>query len=392
MVLFSKGSDKAIEQEESEQQEVSSKKNNNGSSLKEEKEDYFENAKLIMDVINNNLFLNSNKLFENLVKNYKLARKIYGLGFIKRLTGYDDKFISKNIKYPEFQKELKKRIDEKIEELKRNDLIDKEGNIKDRGYELASVVLVLEEIEGLVKKEGVFKSKKRFDYGIIEDFKVFRNEAYRDIALRKTIRTAIKRLHKEIKKQDLRSVIRKNKSRVNIILAIDASGSMKGDKLEQAKKAGVALSYKAIRDKNNVGLIIFREKVIDAIPLTNNFEVLAKALVGVRARQQTNLAETITKGIELLSTKRTGSKHLFIITDAIPTKTSNNKDPVEETLKAASLASTNKIRISIIGIQLKDDAEVLARKITELTSGVLYRVKTPKNLDVLLLEEYDRIQ
>ena len=37
-----------------------------------------------------------------------------------------------------------------------------------------------------------------------------------------------------------------------IIYGLDASGSMKGNKLKAAKKAGIALAFKAIEEKNTV--------------------------------------------------------------------------------------------------------------------------------------------
>ncbi len=364
-----------------------------GSTLKEDKPNYFETAKLIMDSINNNIFLNSNRLFENLIHNYKLSKKLLGVNFLERLTGYDEKYLSKNINIPEFQRELKKKIDEKIDELKDEKLIDKNDNITDNGYELAAISLVIDELSELNDyKEGRYRNKRKMEHGVVRDFKEFKSESYKNIAIRKTIRTALKRLHKEIIKADLKAVIRSDKAGINIVYAIDASGSMKGEKIEQAKKAGVALAYRAIKDKNKVGLVIFQEKVVKEIPLTNDFELLAKSLVGIRAKQQTEIAQTILKSIDLLSRVKTkGSKHLFIITDAIPTK---GETPVEDALKASSIASSNKIRISIIGIKLNEEAEKLARRITEMTEGRLYRIMNTNRinkLDTIILSEYDKI-
>jgi len=389
VVFFS--SAKKLEKEENFEIE-SKEKGSQFGSLKNQKENYFENAKLIMDSINRDVFLNSNKIFENLVKSFSLTKKNLGAEFIKRLTGYDEKYIERNIRIPEFQKELKSRIDEKFEDLREQNLIDSDDKITDIGYDFAALNLVIEELDNLSNlEEGILKSKKKSFQGEKEDFKNFRKGYYKDIDIRRSVRTALRRIHKNILKYDLKETIRKDKSGVNIIYAIDASGSMKGEKLEQAKKAGIALTYKAVRDKNKVGLLVFQEKIINEVHLTDNIELLTKELVKIRARQQTNMEQTIIKSIEMFS-KTKGTKNLIIITDVIPTLAENAQDPIERTLKAASIAASQKIRISIVGIKLEKPALELAKRIVEMTSGKLYFVLNTKELDRTILEEYSRIQ
>ncbi|MGB9748432.1 MAG: vWA domain-containing protein [Candidatus Woesearchaeota archaeon] len=361
-------------------------------SMKNQKENYFENAKLIMDSINRDVFLNSNKIFENLIKSFSLTKQNLGAEFIRRITGYDEKYLERNIRMPEFQKELKKRIDEKFEDLKKQNLLDSEDRITDFGYDLATFNLVIEELDNLRNlEEGVLKSKIKSFEGEKQDFKDFKNGHYKDIDIRRSVRTALRRIHKNILEQDLKEAIRKDKRGVNIVYAVDASGSMKGEKLEQAKKAGIALIYKAIKDRNKVGLIVFQEKIVNEIQLTDKFEVLMKELVKIRARQQTNIEQTIIKSIEMFS-KIKSSKNLIIITDVIPTLAEKGQDPVEKTLKAASIAASQKISISIVGIKLEKPALELAKRIVEMTSGKLYLVLNAKELDRTMLEEYSRIQ
>lgn len=388
MSIFSSNSSRQRPKQPEKSDELLAVQKSEGPFLKQQKESYFENAKLIMDSINNNIFFNSNRLFENLVNNYSLAKKLLGTNFIRRLTGYDEKYIRRNMKIPEFREKLREKIQKKIEELKDEGLLDKENNITKDGYNSAAVLLVVEELNNIISSsEGNLKSKVKSDFGTVVDFKDFKGDIYKNISIRRSVRTALRRKHSKIEKNDLKAVVRKKTASLDIIYAIDASGSMKGEKLEQAKKAGVALAYKTLQDKNRIGLIIFREKVVEAVPLTKNFELIIKKLVRIRAKQQTNIAQTIMKATELLS-KTKNSKHLIIITDLIPTK---GQKPSEETLKAASTAAAERIRISIVGISLDEKAEKLARKIVELTSGTLYKVRNVKGLDKIILEEYDRI-
>src|SRR3989338_1117108 len=62
-------------------------------------------------------------MFEQLVKNFSIAKQIYGPSLIRQLTSYDENYLSRNIKIPEFQKELRKKIEDNVERLKDNNLI-----------------------------------------------------------------------------------------------------------------------------------------------------------------------------------------------------------------------------------------------------------------------------
>ena len=57
-------------------------------------------------------------MFKELVSNYKNAKKLYGETLIRELSGYDPRYVDKNVKIPEFQRELQKKLKDKAEELK----------------------------------------------------------------------------------------------------------------------------------------------------------------------------------------------------------------------------------------------------------------------------------
>ncbi len=381
MVQFSSGKRKEVKESESSGEKAS------GSELKKDKPDYLENAYLIADSINNNTFLNSNRLFENLTQNFKLTKKLLGARFLEKLTGYNDKYIKKNINIPEFQKELKERIDKKIKELKEEKLIDEDNKPTDMGIEKGTMVLISEELNKLINISGEFPNKKSTNFGIVKDFSQELPKRFTDIALKKTIRVSIRRGHRNLEREDLRKKKREDKSAINIIYALDSSGSMKGEKLREAKKAGIALIYKALKDNNKVGLVLFQNKVIEQSELGSNFKELVKKLVSARPKQQTSIEKAILRSLELLKSKK-GSSNIFLITDAMPTE---GEAPIKKTMDAVFKAAEQKVRISIIGIDLKDKGKELARQITEATNGRLYFVNNMKDFDILLLSEYEEI-
>ncbi|MBW3014697.1 VWA domain-containing protein, partial [Candidatus Woesearchaeota archaeon] len=207
---------------------------------------------------------------------------------------------------------------------------------------------------------------------------------YKDIELRKSLKTAIKRKHQKIAPEDLKTSQRQSRGAVNVIYGIDASASMKGDKIATCKKAGVALAYKAIHDKDKVGLIVFGKDVKDFVEPTDDFGFLLNKITRVKASRQTDFIELIKKSIELFPAGDV-TNHLVILTDALPTV---GKAPEEETLEAVSAARAAGITISVIGIKLDEKGEAFAKQIADLGEGRFYVVRDLKRLDKLVLEDY----
>lgn len=355
-------------------------------SVLEDDKGAIEDGKLINDSINQGIFsFSPDTVFEQMVKNFSLAKNIYGPSLIRLLSGYNPDYVKRNIHIPEFQRELKKRLSEKADAMKESGSVDKQGNFTDKGMELASYVMFKEELDNIIPKGilGEKIHKKRNIYGDKEDIKNFkRSDRYRDVAIRNSIKQAIRRGHTSLQEEDLKSFERKSKGSINVIYALDASGSMKGKKIEMCKKAGVALAYKAIEEKDKVGLIVFGSDIKSSIRPTDDFLLLLKEMTHIRAARETNMIKTIEEAIGLFPDEEV-TKHLILITDAMPTV---GKE--EELLMACSKARGNKITVSLIGINLEEKGEALAKKIVEIGEGRLYGIKELENLDKIVLEDY----
>ncbi len=356
------------------------------SSVLESDKQKIEDGKLILESINEGIGnFTPELMMENLVNNYTLAEQLFGEKIIRRLTNYAPGYVEKNIKIPEFQKEIRNNIEDNVEQLKKDKLLSKEGNITDKGIFLSSLILYTEELDNLVAKGFGDKRKKEPDtYGDREDTIGYKKSRYKDISIRRTIKTAIRRQHRKIVKDDIKIFDRKSKGKISIIYGLDASGSMKGDKLGTAKKAGVALAFKAIQEKNKVGLIVFGSEIKNAVEPCNDFMRILQTLTNIRASMETNIAETIKKSIEMFSNKKE-TKHLILLTDALPTK---GDRPESDTIKAVSIARNEGITISVIGIKLDKDGEKLAKRIVKIGEGRLYKVTDLEKLDKVILEDY----
>ena len=78
-------------------------------------------GKLVSDAINQNLSsFNPDIMIEQMVKNFSLAKSMYGDSIIRRISGYDSSYINKNIRIPEFARELRNKLKERLQKLKDN--------------------------------------------------------------------------------------------------------------------------------------------------------------------------------------------------------------------------------------------------------------------------------
>ncbi len=346
-----------------------------------------EHAEMIQEATNRGIgAFTPDMLFASMTKNFSIAKQIFGDKLLRLLTGYDPNYIEKNLKIPEFRKELQKAIYENIGQMKDDDLLDSEGMITGKGAELGALVLVKELDKFITKdKMGEKVNKQVRHYGEKAGTRNYRKgDRYKDINIKRSVHMAIRRAHKTLHVQDLMTSEREGRGKVSVIFALDASASMKGKKLETSKKAGIALAYKAIQDKDDVGLVVFGSEIKSAIPPTRDFSSLLNAISQIKASRQTDFAAMIAKSVELFpATKET--KHLILLTDALPTV---GKDPEKETLRAVSTARSAGITISLVGIQLDKEGINLARQITKIGEGRLSLAKDLNNVGSIVLEDY----
>ncbi len=356
----------------------------------EAEEESINEGRFVNEAMNNGITsFTPDMMFEQMVNDFKLAKNIFGETIIKQVSGYNPDYIERNIKVPEFRRELSQRIKKNLEELKEEGILGKNYEITKKGIKLASLVMYAEELDHLIPK-GIFGSKihkKKSIYGEQEDIKPFKkSDRYRDIALKQSVKTAIRRGHKKLQMNDLKSFQRESKGRIEIIYGLDASGSMKGTKIETAKKAGIALAFKAIENKDNVGLIIFGEEVKQSVLPCQEFNKILEEITKVKPSKETDMVGVIKKSIEMFS-KANATKHLILLTDAL--QTIGKK---EEVVDVSAMAKEAGITISIVGIKLDREGVEMARNITELSSGKLYTVAALENIDKIVLQDYYEIR
>ncbi len=357
-------------------------------SVLENDKDVLDEGKLIENAINQGMgAFTPDLMFEQMVDDFSIAKTMYGETILRQLFGYDADYLERNLKIPEFRRLLKRTMAQNLKHLQHEGLLDSTFNITEKAYELAALVMYVEELDNIIPKgiQGEREYKKLSHYGGAEDVKQFKKgDRYKDIALKKSVKMAIRRGHPKLEVEDLKVFERESRGQCIIIYAIDASGSMKGKKIGSCKKAGIALAYRAITRKDKVGLIVFGDEVRAVVEPTMSFPKLLKEIAAVKASRQTDIVKTIRKAVEMFPQEHV-TKHLLLMTDALPTA---GEEPEKETLEAVAIARNAGITVSLVGINLDLQGSKLAERIAEVGGGKLYIIRDLEQLGKIVLEDY----
>ncbi len=140
--------------------------------------------------------------------------------------------------------------------------------------------------------------------------------------------------------------IRFEKQMAYVYLVVDCSGSMAGEKLEQAKKGILEFAKDAFLREYLVGLISFDTTARHICEPTYDIGLLKSSLKQMQSTGSTNMADAITMAHNHL-------KHLGF-TRVIVIATDGQPDNVQYALSAGDRAKADKIDIITIGT---DDAD-----------------------------------
>lgn len=145
-----------------------------------------------------------------------------------------------------------------------------------------------------------------------------------------------------------------NRKRANIVLVVDISGSMQGDKIEQAK-AGLDLFLSRLLPEDRVALITFSnspETVVPLEELTTNRIQLQGAVQNIEVRGQTAMYDALIAGHEVLESSLNDGDRInaiVLLSDGADTANSSTIDDVKREF--------NETDISIFPIAYGEDAE-----------------------------------
>lgn len=157
-----------------------------------------------------------------------------------------------------------------------------------------------------------------------------------------------------VKKSDLREKVRERKTGNTILFLVDASGSMgAGKRMVSVKGAILSLLNDAYQKRDLVGLMIFRKKEATLLlPPTKSTDLAYKMLKEMPTGGKTPLSKGITEAVKLMAqgcySKKGESRAVIILTDGRVNVSESAKNPYEELIETARLASKENINFVVI--------------------------------------------
>ena len=272
---------------------------------------------------------------------------------LSELTGYSKSQVSRMLKDIEGKKEMEQKLKENLSKLQEEGLIDESYRFTEKGLRVA--------IEELVKL-GKYKWGEKLGKGLDKEVVGYKPYSLSDSLTRIDIHATLREIARRKKLDTLAIKMKQEEPRAGkeILILLDASGSMKGEKFEKAVNIAMNLAIDLVKKNQRVGIIVFNDKIVKEVKPTKSLSLIEEALL-VEPKGKTNLSVALKRALELLGP----DSEVVIITDAIPTDES-----VEEVIETAKQLALKKVKVHVIGINLKEGKEI-AEKIAKISSGTL---------------------
>jgi Mg-chelatase subunit ChlD len=145
----------------------------------------------------------------------------------------------------------------------------------------------------------------------------------------------------------------------SVVLATDGSGSMAGQKIEDAKKATVSFARDICSENNELALVLFGpgwRGVQIILKFCRNVQEIERAVAGFRVENGTPFLQAMQVAYDDLLKNAKGKPVLVLITDGLPTDAS-----CEEILKYGQHLKEKGVRIITVAIGEDADREFLRK-------------------------------
>ena len=158
---------------------------------------------------------------------------------------------------------------------------------------------------------------------------------------------------------------------LNVILALDMSDSVAGERLEQLRGAGTRL-LTALQKEDQAALVMFSHAVQLRAPLTSDASAVRAALAASDGSGSTALVDGIYAGI-MVGESDAGRGLLIVFSDGVDTSSWLRPDAVLDTAKRSDVVVYG---VSVVS-RLKPE---FLRDMTSFTGGRLFEIEKTANL------------
>lgn len=194
-----------------------------------------------------------------------------------------------------------------------------------------------------------------------------------ELAIAETITAAARRTIMEndsdfyICKQDLRQFFKTRRTKAEIVLVIDVSASMVGQRILAAK---FLIRHLLLTTPDKIGVITFQHNCAKVqVPLTRDLSLVERSLHDINITGATPLALGLKTCLNYLQQVKTHNPLIVLLTDGVPTLADTSRDPMKDALTIARDIKTAGYDFVCIG--LKPHRDYLT-KIAEVAGGKAY--------------------
>jgi len=156
-----------------------------------------------------------------------------------------------------------------------------------------------------------------------------------------------------------------------LVIALDQSTSMEGNKLQQAIAGTRGLAREAIAKGYSVSVVGFASSARIIVEPTIDVELVATAIRNLNASGSTDMASALERGIETLSAFIGRQRIICLVTDGVP-------DDQPATLQTAEKCKDCRIDIMAIGT---DDADLAFLRLLATRAGLSVSVESVRLAD-----------
>lgn len=166
---------------------------------------------------------------------------------------------------------------------------------------------------------------------------------------------------------DLRVYLRKRQLKSEILLLIDASASMKGQRILAAK---FLVRHLLLSTPDKIGVITFQDsKAAVDVPFTRDFQQIEESLRNITVTGATPLALGLKICLNYLRSVKTNNPLIILLTDGVPTLADMSRDPIADALVYAK--DIKEAGYGFMGIGLKPHRNYLT-KLADIAGGKAY--------------------
>lgn len=168
---------------------------------------------------------------------------------------------------------------------------------------------------------------------------------------------------------------------LNVILALDMSASLEGDRLEHLQNAGRIL-LTGLKTEDRAALVTFSHIVVNGTGLTADLERIRKALLEARGSGQTSLVDASYAAM-MVGESDVGRSLLIVFSDGVDTASWLPAESVLETAKRSDVV--------VYGVEVGRRRAGFLRELSSVTGGRLIEIESTKDLSATfrgILDEF----